>query len=142
MNPEMRGGLFLLAALTPALLLAGCGGVGGRDYVARNEAIVRSLPVFPGAVKMHEVSTPYVHSEGQMSGPSGYTTSVFYRVPNGTTDVAVSRFYATRLGRLGWSRAAVPGDFTKGRAFVGLNAVPGKPIYELLVDYRGAGRAG
>ncbi len=136
--------------LVAVLLLAGCGGVRSGDYVAGNESLVRSLPVFPGAVNTHEVSTPYVKSEGGLSTrPSGYTTTVVYRVPRGTADGSVSRFYATRLGRRGWSRVTdVPGDFTKGKALVAVNAVfltpaqrrLGEQVYTVLVDYRGADR--
>ena len=43
MNREMRGGVLVIAVL----LLVGCGGVSRADYVAKNEAIVKSLPVFP-----------------------------------------------------------------------------------------------
>jgi hypothetical protein len=68
MNVEMRRAILLAAAL----LLAACGGVSRSDYIAKNEAIVRSLPVFPGAVKAHEISTRH---------RGGYTTTVAYRVP-------------------------------------------------------------
>jgi len=150
MNQEMRRGVLLVAAVAATLLLAGCGGVSRGDYEARNEAIVRSLPHFPGAVKAHEVSTPYVKSEGGLSTrPSGYTTTVVYRVPRGTTDGSVLRFYTTRLGRGGWFKVTdLPADFTKGRAFVGVNTAfltpaqrrLGEQIYEVVVDYRGAAR--
>jgi hypothetical protein len=144
MNQEMRRGVLLVATL----LVAGCGGASRGDYVARNEAIVRSLPVFPGAVKAHEVSTPYVKSEGGLSTkPSGYRTTVVYRVPRGTTDASVLRFYATRLGRRGWRSVITPPvrRFTRGRALVAVNTVflaptqrrLGEQIYELVVDYRG-----
>ena len=149
MNLEMRAGILLIAVL----LLAGCGGVSRGDYVAGNEAVVRSLPVFPGAEKKHEISTPYVKSEGGLSTrPSGYTTTVVYRVPRGTTDNSVQRFYGTRLHRRGWSQGNNPRvySFTKGRALVVLNTVflrpaqrrLGERIYEVVVDYRGASRTG
>ena len=147
MNQEMRRGIFLAAVL----LLAGCGGVSRKDYVARNAAIVRSLPVFPGAVKTHEVSTPYVTSEGGMSThPSGYRTTVVYRVPRGTTDASVSDFYRAQLGRRGWRQVNTPRvlAFTKGPGVVALNTVflrpaqrrLGEQIYDVVVDYRGADR--
>jgi hypothetical protein len=142
MNGGMRRGKFLLPVLTAALVLAGCGGVDRRHYVAGNEALLRSLPLFPGATKIHEVSTPYVDSEGQMSGPSGYTTSVIYRVPNGG-DGAVLPFYESRLRRRGWHSRRVGRNgvnFTRGGALVAVNTI--LPTYEVVIDYRGAGRAG
>jgi hypothetical protein len=140
MKQEMRRGVLLLAALVATLLLAGCGGVRRRDYVAGNEAIVASLPVFPGAVKAHEGSLR-VHGD--------YRTTVVYRVSRGTTDASVLRFYATQLGRRGWSKVTdLPADFTKGRAFVVVKTAfltpaqrrLGEQIYEVVVDYRGAAR--
>ena len=140
-----------MAALVATPLLAGCGGVSRGDYVARNQAIVRSLPVFPDAVNAHEVSTPYIKSEGGLSTrPSGYRTTVVYRVPRGTIGASVLRFYRTELDRRGWKQVNTPrvDAFTKGRAFVALNTVLlspaqrrlGEQIYEVVVDYRGAGR--
>lgn len=143
-----------MSALTVALLLAGCGGVSQRDYVGRNEAIVAALPVFPGAVKAHEVSTPYVKSEGGLSTkPSGYMTAVVYRVPRGTRAASVLHFYESRLGRRGWGSCDFAGsapvaNFTRDGALVAVNAafpahVQGISVdrtYELLVDHRGAGR--
>ena len=145
MNRGMRAGALLLAVL----LVAGCGGAGRQSYVARNEAVVRSLPVFPGAVKTHEISTPE-YGNGEFSHPTGYATTAVYRVPRGTADAAVSRFYATRLGRRGWRSMITPPvrRFTKGRALVALNTAfltpaqrrLGEQVYEVVVDYRGADR--
>jgi hypothetical protein len=120
------------------LLLAGCGGVSRGDYVAQNEAIVRSLPHFPGAVKTHEGS---LRAHG-----GGYKTTVVYRVPRGTTNSSVLRFYETRLGGRGWLKVTdLPADFTKGRAFVAVHTAfltpaqrrLGERNYEVVVDYRG-----
>jgi hypothetical protein len=133
MKVEMRRAILLAAVL----LLAGCGGVSRGDYVARNEAIIRSLPVFPGAVKKHEISN---------RRRSGYTTTVVYRVPRGTSDGAVLRFYETRLARRGWLGITDHGtDFTKDRALVAVNTAfltpaqrrLGEQMYAVMVDYRG-----
>jgi hypothetical protein len=151
MNLEMRRGVLLVPALTTVLLLTACGGVSRGDYVARNEAIVASLPLFPGAVKAHEISTPYVKSEGGLSTrPSGYTTTLVYRVPRGTSAASVLRFYETRLHRRGWQSVgkAPIGDFRRDDAIVAVNTVFLTPaqqyrndwIYELVADYRGARR--
>jgi hypothetical protein len=144
MNQEMRVGVLLIAVL----LLAGCGGNSRRDYLTRNGAIVQSLPRYPGAVEWHEISTPE-YGKGEASNPTGYTTTVVYRVPRGTTGASVQRYYATRLGRSGWRSVINPTvrRFTKGRALVALNTVflapaqrrLGEQIYDLVVDYRGAG---
>jgi hypothetical protein len=149
MNPEMGRRLLLAAALAGTQLLAACGGVSRGDYVGRNEAIVRSLPHFAKAVQTHEVSTPYVKSEGGLSTrPSGYTTTVVYRVPRGTTAASVLRFYSTRLERRGWKqvRTRRVDAFTDDRAFVAVNTAfltpaqrrLGEQLYEVVVDYRGA----
>jgi len=143
MNLGMRRGVLLVAVL----LLAGCGGASRLDYVAQNKALIRSLPVFPGAVKTHEISTPE-YGNGELSSPTGYTTTVVYRVPRGTTDASVTRFYATHLGRHGWRSVITPPvrRFTRGRALVALNTAfltpgqrrLGEQIYDLVVDSRGA----
>jgi hypothetical protein len=143
----MNLGMRACVPLAAVLLLAGCGGASRQGYVAGNEALVRSLPVFPGAVKTHEISTPE-YGNGESSDPTGYTTSVVYRVPRGTTDASVSRFYATRLGRRGWRSVITPPvrRFTRGRALVALSTVfltptqrrLGEQVYDLVVDYRGA----
>ena len=105
-----------MAALAAALLLAGCGGVGRREHVRRNEAIIAALPVFPGALKLHEFSTPQ-YGNGEASGPTGYTTTVVYGVPAGTRGTSVRRFYETRLGRQGW-QSSVGNDSPASRAIV------------------------
>jgi hypothetical protein len=141
MNQEMRRGTFLVAVL----LVAGCGGVSRSDYVAGKQAIVKSLPVFPGAVKMGE--------DSMGSNSSGYRTLVFYRVRRGTTGAAVLRFYERQLQRRGWQARGKPleEDFTRDKAAVSLFFVlgpappvrPGQPIgraYDIAVNYRGAAR--
>jgi len=142
MNVEMRRGVVLLSALALVLVLAACG-ANRQDYAARNRALLASVPVFPGAVKLHEASTPYVTPEGGMSDPSGYTMTAFYRLPSGTSGPAVLRFFAKRLHRRGWRSGRIAGNFTRDGALVGVNPFLGTVVgstYEVLVDYRGAGR--
>ena len=141
----MRRCVFLLAAV----LLVGCGGVSRVGYVAMNEALAASLPVFPGAAKTHELSSPYVTTEGGLSTrPVGYRTTVVYRVPRGTAGASVLRFYSAQLGRRGWRthRDTPPvGRFTRGRALAVVNTIfltrvqrrLGERVYELVVDSRG-----
>ena len=84
MNTQMRRGVLVVPALTAALLLAGCGESRlERTDVSRNEAIVNSLPVFPGATKTHESSAPYAGEIPRDPHPAGYLTTVAYRVPPG-----------------------------------------------------------
>ena len=145
MNLEMRRGVVLVSALAAVVLLAGCGGVNRQDYVAKNEAIVRSLPVYPGAVNMG--------GDSSGSKSSGYRTFILYRVSRGTSGKAVLRFYESQLQRRGWQASGKPleEDFTHDKAWVELNFVlgpappakPGKPFgrsYSIEVDYRGASR--
>jgi len=147
----------LAPALAAGLLLGGCGagGVSRSDYVARNETILKALPVFPGAVKAREYSVPE-YSGGEFADPSGYTTTLVSRVPRGTRRAAVARFYRSRLHRRGWQvileagtarsvrRAIV--DYTRDGALVAVNTLlltqAREPyahrLYEVAVDHRGA----
>jgi hypothetical protein len=131
----MRLGVLLIAVL----LLAACGGAGRRHYVSRNEAVLASLPAFPKAVKTHEVSSHVKYESG--SKPSGYTTTVVYRVPRGTTSDSILIFYTAELGRRHWqglNNSRVLG-FTKGRALVLVKPpFTGEHVYDVVVDYRGA----
>lgn len=141
----MRKGVILTSALATAGLLAGCGGVSRSDYLAQNTALVRSLPLYPGATKMGE------DTEGSKS--RGYRTFVLYRVPLATSGAAVLRFYKTELQLRGWQLSGRPleEDFTRDKALVALYFVlgpappmkHGKPsgrTYDIIVDYRGASR--
>jgi hypothetical protein len=132
--------------LATVLTLTACGSVDRGHYVNRNEAIVKSLPVFPGAAKAHEFSTPY-YSGGGMS-PHGYTTTVVYRVPAGTDGLSVRRFYEARLEQRGW-RSSVPDSksprakavayLMRGKALVILNTITLRNrdrMYMVVVDYR------
>lgn len=153
MNTQMRRGVLVVPALTAALLLAGCGESRlERTDVSRNEAIVNSLPVFPGATKMHESSAPYGGEIPRDPHPAGYLTTVAYRVPPGTRSASVLGFYVSRLGRRrGWVGSRVGARalaiFVRRRdlSYVHLTTtslVPGKErggaVYEVTVAYRGA----
>jgi hypothetical protein len=150
----MRRGVFFGLALVAAVLLAGCGESRfERSYKSRNEAIINSLPVFPGAVKTHESSAPYSGEIPRDPHPAGYSTTVVYRVPHGTSSAAVLRFYVRSLnGRHGWigerSRHRPFGIFVRPRDRSAMNVtanslVPGRQhhgdsTYEVEVRYRGA----
>jgi hypothetical protein len=146
MKAEMRGGVFVAPALTVALLLTGCGGVSRRDDVRRNEAILTALPVFPGAVKTHEFSTPQ-YGNGEASDPTGYTTTVVYRVPPAARGASVRRFYESRLGRQGWQSSVLgrssPGAreivyLRHGKELAIVNTITLRRVgtYTVVVDHR------
>jgi hypothetical protein len=143
MNVAMRRCVVLISGVAAALLLSGCGGFNKRDYVAQNEALFRSLPVYPDAAKLGE--------DTRGSKSSGYET-VIYRVPRRTSGAAVLRFYELKLQERGWQQSgkSLEADFTRAKALVALYfslepAPPklGKPsdrTYAVMVDYRGASR--
>jgi hypothetical protein len=107
-------------------------------------------------VKVREFSTPN-YENGEFAAPSGYTTTLDYRVPRGTHGAAVVRFYESRLRRRGWQLSVPLGNsprvrrsivrFTRDDAFVAVDALLLAPshapyvrwTYEVVVDYRGAG---
>jgi hypothetical protein len=91
------GTVVVLAAVGAVVVLTRPGN-GKTAYVHRNEALLASLPVFPGAVKVRQASSP----RDSNCRPSGYGTIVDYQVPKGTRAMAVVRFYAARLRRRGW----------------------------------------
>ncbi|HEY2310890.1 MAG TPA: hypothetical protein VGH46_07235 [Gaiellaceae bacterium] len=144
----MRRGVFPVLALASALLLAGCGESRlERTYRSRNEAIIDSLPVFPGAAKTHEAETPFYGELIDSKRPAGYSTSVVYRVPRGTSSASVLRFYVTRLGRGdGWRGARIghrPRALfvrTRDRSVMSVSTASllhGAATYEVEVAYRG-----
>jgi hypothetical protein len=90
------GAVVVLAAVAAVVVLTRPGN-GKTAYVHRNEALLASLPVFPGAVKVRQASA----SHGNC-GPPGYGTRVDYQVPKGTRAMAVARFYAAALRRRDW----------------------------------------
>ena len=89
-----QGALVAGMLAAPLLLVFGCG-PDRQEYVAANEALIQSLPVFPGAEEVERDSAPYYVNE---SGPaSGYGTRVVYRVERDVTDQEVIDFYISEL---------------------------------------------
>jgi hypothetical protein len=119
--------------------------------VSRNEAIVSSLPVFPRAAKTRERSEPYGGEIPRDPHTAGYSTTVVYRVPLGTSSASVLGFYVARLSRRrGWIGSRVGrrplAIFVRkrDRSYVHLTTtslVPGRErsgdsVYEVAVAYR------
>ena len=74
------GAVVVVAAVAAVVVVLTRPGNGKTAYVHRNEALLASLPVFPGAVKVRQVSG----SDASNCKPRGYWTSVGYQVPKGT----------------------------------------------------------
>jgi len=126
------GAVVVLAAVAAVVVVLTRPGNGKSAYVHRNEALLASLPVFPGAVKVRQASG----SHGDCR-PPGYGTRVDYQVPKGTRAMAVARFYAAGLRRRGWHggitsypvRGAAPfGKLGKNR---GVGFVGGSPLRKI-----------
>lgn len=86
----------ILLFVAVGLLVLGCqGGLDREAYVARNEALLRSLPVYPGAVEIRQTSTA---DRADENGPVvGYTTTAVFRLPRGATGRGVADFYEEEL---------------------------------------------
>jgi hypothetical protein len=93
----------LAAAAAVVVALAGIALAFARNQrsadVARNEAVLRSLPTFPGAVVVSRTSSPFYESES--GPPSGYSTNVVFELPHRVRQRAVIDFYVRRMS--GWS---------------------------------------
>jgi hypothetical protein len=115
--------LWLGTFVASVLVVGGCVGDVDRDsYVERNEAIRKSLPIFPGATMISTEHSP------NPSGPDGkgrivsYGTIVDYRVHAGTRPKKVAGFYERRLK--GWRIARSNGTsrwFVRGNASIALS---------------------
>jgi len=139
------GAVVVLAAVAAVVVVLTRPGNGKTAYVNRNEALLASLPVFPGAVKVHQASA----SHGNC-GPPGYETRVDYQVPKGTRAMAVARFFAAGLRRRGWHGGITPEPIfgaapfrklgkNRGVGFVG--GSPSRKIGETLAVDFGRGDA-
>lgn len=134
------GAVVVLAAMAAVVVVLTRPGNGKTAYVHRNEALLASLPVYPGAVKVHQASA----SHGSC-GPPGYETRVDYQVPKGTGAMGVARFYAAGLRRRGWHGGITPepifgaAPFRKLGKNRGVGFVGGSPLRKigetLAVDF-------
>jgi hypothetical protein len=87
----------VVVSVVGAAGLGGCGADREEDE-QQNLAILRDLPTFPGARELEVSSAPYFgDEEGPLDQANGHTTSIRYRVPAGTTQRELIRFYASRL---------------------------------------------
>ena len=121
---------------------AACGGLDKGAYLRKNEAVVRSLPVFPGARWMRVSSSAYRDDRGldEPAGPVvGYGTKVIYTLPKTSRVGEVVAFYETRLHRRWRLVAAYDGPvlvFRRRQASVNINLESHRShVLELDVDH-------
>jgi hypothetical protein len=119
----------LVCFVSVVLLVGGCGsgGIDRDPYVRKNQAILKSLPAYPGAVRV-KVAHYEARCCGQGDHPGpvvGYGTHVDYRVHAGVRPKVVSAFYRRRLK--GWRVVRRDSDpayalrFVRGKASVGVD---------------------
>lgn len=148
----------LLVLATALLLLAGCRvrSVDKHDYVAQNEAVLRTVPLYPGAKEMTSYSIGVSDPNGNPlheNGPpyKGFITTHVYKLPKSATQTAVLSFYHQRL-KLPWLwygpgqnpgyPPPVEAGFKRGEADLYLRAVQGNvssPALVLLISINYAG---
>lgn len=86
------GGL-VVVGLAVALVFAWCSRT--PDAVRANEAIIAAVGVYPGGAEIERHHTPYNFRDGVsiISPAAGWSTSVTYRAPAGTTPEDILAFY-------------------------------------------------
>jgi hypothetical protein len=114
-HSRMRRVGLIAMLLASAMAGAGVAGIcdGDRsDYAAENEAVLKTLPVYPGAHEAHrylEAKTAGYCDSGK--GPEcetgGWATHVRYDLPDGATGADVLSFYRAQLPD-GWEIAVEP----------------------------------
>lgn len=130
--PRKLGALVVVAAVVAVVVVLTRPGNAKTAYVHRNEAILASLPLYPGAVKVRQESG----SHGDCR-PRGYGTRVDYRVPKGTRALAVARFYAAALRRHAWHGGITsqpvlgPARFGKLGKNRGVGFIGGSPLRKI-----------
>jgi hypothetical protein len=140
----IRASLAVLAIVASTLALEACGGDRHASrWVDENKRLLDSVPGFPGAELVAEVSTPY-YSEADPRTPIGYTTRRVYRVSSSTTLPEVGSYYEERLDH-GWRLVeevkgrpgVVVWNFRRGRATLSINAENiGRSEFEATADAR------
>ncbi len=114
------------ALVLAVLVLAGTGcGANRDDDVRRNEEIIASLPVFPGAKRtttsVHPFEDPDRGEEEWVDRPAGYVTRLMFEVPDGTSARDILRFFDAEMPDE-WARR--PGTLGPGtRCYVREDAV-------------------
>src|SRR5215471_15976847 len=122
-HPEVRNVLTCGLLALIAIGLTGCGrpGVDEASYVAKNEQVLRSVPVYGHTKVIQDFS------KGQEDGPPyrSYMTWRYFQQTQAATCEDVGNWYRDELHRLGWHRAAASGivgvGYFRDHAFVYLD---------------------
>ena len=124
---------------TAAVLVAGCAwrDVDKGDYVAKNEAILNSVPAFPGGVLVATSSGESQRANGDVGRITGYETMQTFRVPTSAYRDQVKDFFKSRL--LGEWALVGEGDefvtFRRGSARLVIWPITARHVIELAVDH-------
>lgn len=131
-------------------MLTGCTGDGvSRDeYVEKNEELLASVPVFPGARRIDVRHSPYYEGDSAGAPVAGYTTAIAFGLPENASRVEVARFYERRLSddwvlveelvEAGGERVV---NFRRENASLSVN-LEGRDVLELSADYDSYGKLG
>jgi hypothetical protein len=116
-------------------------------YVEKNEELLASVPVFPGADRFEVSSSPYHGSDGE-GDPIGYGTTHRFRLPKDASRVEVARFYKRRLSdewvlveELVEARGERVVNFRREDAFLSVN-LENRNVLELSADHDSYGKLG
>ena len=126
-----------------ALALSGCGNsdVDKGAYIRANQAVFKSLPVFPEAQLREQSSSPYHLEEDGHGSIAGYTTLFELDLPTGARADDVARFYRRRLGRRWRLVESLDGpvlNFRKRRSLISINLEGWRNHrLEVAVDHNG-----
>jgi hypothetical protein len=134
---------------TIALALTGCGvrSVDKASYVAKNEQVLRGIPIFGHARLISDFSIGQTAPDaplGQENGPpfGSYTTWHQFQRQDAVTCTTVGEWYRRVLRRLGWHRTAAYGivgvGYVRDHAFVYFdcgNSNTGGIGFSLSADY-------
>jgi hypothetical protein len=128
----------VLSLATASLLATGCAwrDVDKSDYVARNEKVLASVPVFPGAVLVRRYTYDW-RRDGDLGPITGYATDWTYRVPRDAYRDEVTDFYKRVLPPewtfMGGNEVNL--SFRRGANLLAVSALAGTRDIILKVDY-------
>jgi hypothetical protein len=116
--------------------------------VQKNEELLASLPIFPGARQTDVRHSPYYGGDSADAPVAGYTTAIVLRLPEDASRVEVARFYKRRLSdewvlveELVEARGERVVNFRREDASLSVN-LENRDVLELSADYDSYGKLG